>query len=403
MSLTQTESDLLAIMRAAVQGTSASPAGADYPSVFALADQQRLLPIVFETVRETDAAQANATLFAAVKRQVIGQVLTQVVRAAEFSALYRKLRAAGLHPIVVKGQLCSRLYPLPDHRISADDDLFIPDAEFSMCHAVLLENGLHTACPPQQLKDADEISYKKEGSPLYIELHRRLFDFSEDAHNEINRFFAHLPAGCEENSGYLTMQPHEHLLYLLLHAYKHFVLSGVGLRQFYDIGLWAHAYYDRIDWTLLHSQCDSVHAATFAAAVFEIDRTALGMNISLPTPWEKPHVSIEPLLHDVFAGGIYGHSDEARLHSSTVTLNAVNSSRTGKRRCVLRSVFPGRAYMEKKYAYLKKHPVLLPVAWAQRIFHYASEMCAHQNNSAADSLRLGKERIELLKLYDIIP
>ena len=44
------------------------------------------------------------------------------------------LRQVGLHPVVVKGQLCSRLYPLRDHRISADDDLLIPDGEFLACH-----------------------------------------------------------------------------------------------------------------------------------------------------------------------------------------------------------------------------------------------------------------------------
>ena len=49
-------------------------------------------------------------------------MLNQTVRSAEFSDLYHKLRSAGLHPIVVKGQLCSRLYPQTDHRISADDD-----------------------------------------------------------------------------------------------------------------------------------------------------------------------------------------------------------------------------------------------------------------------------------------
>lgn len=176
-------------------------------------------------------------LFAVTKQQVIGQVLNQTVRSAEFSDLYHKLRSAGLHPIVVKGQLCSRLYPLKDHRISADDDLYIPDAEFMACHEQLLANGLTTDTPADELPTADEVSYTKDGSPLYIELHRPLFDSAEDAHDEINRFFVDLNP--VETDGLLAMPPHEHLLYLLLHAYKHFVRSGIGARQFCDIGLWA--------------------------------------------------------------------------------------------------------------------------------------------------------------------
>ena len=89
------------------------------------------------------------------------------------------------------------------------------------------------------------MSYTKGGSSLYIELHRHLFDSSEDAHDELNRFFEHFPA--VEIDGFLAMPPHEHLLYLLLHAYKHFVRSGIGLRQFCDIGLWARAYHGEID------------------------------------------------------------------------------------------------------------------------------------------------------------
>ena len=150
---------------------------------------------------------------------------------------------------MVKGQLCSRLYLLRDHRISADDDLLIPDGEFLACHEQLLTNGLTTDTPADELATADEVSYTKNGSTLYIELHRHLFDSSEDAHDELNYFFADIPAA--EIDGLLTMPPHEHLLYLLLHAYKHFVRSGIGLRQFCDIDLWARAYHAEIDWQRL--------------------------------------------------------------------------------------------------------------------------------------------------------
>lgn len=338
-------------------------------------------------------------LFAVTKQQVIGQVLNQTVRSAEFSDLYHKLRSAGLHPIVVKGQLCSRLYPLRDHRISADDDILIPDGEFFACHEQLLANGLRTGTPADELSAADEVSYTKEGSPLYIELHRHLFDSSEDAHDELNRFFADIQA--TEIDGLLAMPPHEHLLYLLLHAYKHFVRSGIGLRQFCDIGLWARAYHAEIDWQRLHEQCGSVHAATFAAAAFRIARDDLGIEFDLPAPWDGS-IDVEPLLHDTLCGGVYGSNDLTRLHSSTVTLNAVKASRTGEKSGVLRTVFPKREYLERRYPYLKKRPYLLPVAWAQRLAHYASEKQSGADSSASGSIKLARERIELMKRYGIM-
>lgn len=399
MTLTTTETQFLHIARAAISSSDLPIEKVDWPAVFALAGQQKLLPILFEAARATPAAGENAALFAVTKQQVIGQVLNQTVRSAEFADLYHKLRAAGLHPIVVKGQLCSRLYPQTDHRISADDDLLIPDGEFMACHKQLLANGLTTDTPADELASTDEVSYTKNGSPLYIELHRHLFDSSEDTHDELNHFFTDLKP--IEVDGFLTMPPHEHLLYLILHAYKHFVRSGIGLRQFCDIGLWAREYHDEIDWQRLHEQCESVHAATFAAAAFRIARDYLGIDFDLPMPWDAS-IDVEPLLHDTLCGGVYGSNDLTRLHSSTVTLNAVKASRTGEKSSVLSTVFPKREYLERRYPYLKKRPYLLPVAWAQRIAHYASEKRSGAGSSASGSIKLAKERIELMKRYGIM-
>lgn len=399
MTLTTIETQFLHIAKAAASGGEIPAENVDWSAVFALAGQQKLLPLVFEAARKTGAAAENAALFASVKQQVVAQVMSQTVRAAEFAALYQKLRAAGLHPVVVKGQLCSRLYPLTDHRISADDDLYIPDGEFLACHEALRENGLTTDTPADALVTADEVSYTKKGSPLYIELHRHLFDSAEDAHDDLNRFFADLKP--IEIDGFLAMPPHEHLLYLILHAYKHFVSCGIGLRQFCDIGLWARTYSAEIDWQRLHAQCECVHAATFSAAAFRIARDYLGIEFDLPAPWDGS-IDVEPLLHDSLCGGVYGSNDYTRLHSSTVTINAVKASRTGERSGVLRTVFPKRAYLERRYPYLQKRPYLLPVAWLARMVHYAAEKRSGADNSAAGSLRLARERIALMRCYDIL-
>ena len=399
MTLTAAEVQFVHIVRAAVSGGELPAENADWPAVFTLAEQQKLLPFVFEAARRMPAAEENAVLLAAVRLQVIRQVLHQTVRSAEFADLYRRLRAEGLHPIAVKGQLCSRLYPMKDYRISADDDLFIPEGEFMACHEALLANGLTAAVSADELSAADEVTYTKKSSPLYVELHRRLFDSSGDTYDELNRFFLDLKP--VEADGFLAMPPHEHLLYLILHACKHFVRSGIGLRQFCDIGLWVRAYHGEIDWQRLHEQCESVHAATFAAAAFRIARDYLGIEFDMPEPWNAG-VDAEPLLHDTLCGGVYGSNNLTRLHTSTVTLNAVRASRTGKKSSILRSVFPGREQMTRRYPYLEGHPYLLPAAWVQRLVRYAGEKRSGADNSAYGSVKMARERIELMKRYGII-
>lgn len=127
----------------------------------------------------------------------------------------------------------------------------------------------------------------------------------------------------------------------------------------------------------------------------------MGIAFALYEPWNGS-VDAEPLLHDILCGGVYGSNDYTRLHASTVTLNAVKASRTGGKSSVLRTIFPKTDYLKRRYPYLKKHPYLLPAAWFQRIVHYAGEKHSSADGGASGSVKLAKERIELMKLYDIM-
>ena len=86
-----------------------------------------------------------------------------------------------------------------------------------------------------------------------------LFDTSDEAPDDLNIFFKDAVKNAVEMDGFLAMPPHEHFLYLLLHAYKHFIYSGVGIRQTCDIALWAQRYAGQIRWERLLEECRRVH------------------------------------------------------------------------------------------------------------------------------------------------
>ena len=52
----------------------------------------------------------------------------------------------------------------------------------------------------------------------------------------------------------------DHLLYLILHALKHFLYSGFGIRQVCDIALFSERYRDEIDWSRVKTELQSVSA-----------------------------------------------------------------------------------------------------------------------------------------------
>ena len=51
---------------------------------------------------------------------------------------------------------------------------------------------------------------------------------------------------------------------------------------------------------------------------------------------------------------------------------------------------------------LKKWPVLLPAVWAGRLFHYGKELARGGGQGAAQSVSIGRQRVDLMRYYKII-
>ena len=66
-------------------------------------------------------------------------------------------------------------------------------------------------------------------------------------------------------------------------------------------------------------------------------------------------------------------------------------------------MFPPIEILEGRYPYLQKHKLLLPIAWGQRIVTYGKEQTERNDgNKIVESLKIGKERIALMRKYGII-
>jgi hypothetical protein len=259
--------------------------------------------------------------------------------------------------------------------------------------------------------DAYEVPYRKSGGMLYLELHKQLFPPQSEAYGDLNRFFAHVheTAVAEEVFGgtVCTLAPTEHLFYLICHAFKHFLHSGFGIRQVCDIVLFANRFGTQVDWQRVLENCRAIRAEKFAAAIFRIGSNYLVFDeekAAWPADWREISVDVLPMLEDLLSAGVYGGASMNRKHSSNITLDAVAARKQGRksRNALLLSAFPSASKLEGRYPYLKKHPYLLPVAWCSRILTYSGELRGSGEQDAAEALKIGNARIELLKTYDIL-
>ena len=393
---------LLDALSAAMRGEGVlwQEGNVSWPKLQRLARSHNVLPLLAQAVWDGSAdgmPEGASTLRAAARRVTV----SQAQRTGDFLLLYRFLLERGLQPALMKGIVCRDLYPCPEQRPSVDEDFLIDPAEFPAYHAALLEYGLHPAEPEADAAAVYEVSYESRERGLYIELHKQPFPPDSEAYGDCGRLFdgalgrtVVLPIGGESIR---TLCPTDHLLYLICHAYKHFLHSGVGIRQVCDIAMFTERFGGQIDWGLVVSGCEEIRIERFAAAIFRITERHLGF--SVPAAFAAYEVDELPLLIDMLTGGLYGTEDADRLHSGSMTLDAVAAQKQGRgRRSLLASLFPKASSLEGRYPYLHGRPWLLPCAWVQRFAGFLKR----KNNSASATVRIGGERIKLLKQYGVI-
>lgn len=418
--MTREDRALLDLVRGALLGENPADPDLDaagWQGLLRQAESHKLLPLVVDAAirlpslyRASQGADAPFTL-KELRNRALEQVDRQVRQENEFLNLILALRGMGLEPLAVKGAVCRALYPKPLLRPSVDDDLLIRPEQASAFHAALLgqnlteDHGIRD--PAADLREIWELSYHRPESPLYIELHKALFDPDSPVFGSFNALFAeataHPVSTRIQDVELQTLPPQEHLLFLILHAYKHFLHSGFGLRIVADICLFSRAYAGEIDFSRLFACCSELRCHRFAGAIYAIGEKYLAL--PAPEAFRIEALDEGPLLTDIMESGLHG-ADIDRLHSSNITLRTVADQRSGAAGSILsRSLFPPASALEGRYPWIKGRGWLLPWAWLRRMGAYGAESLRLRKRGAGKptvSLRIGQSRVALLRTYEII-
>lgn len=387
----------------------------EWQRIFYLAEVHHILPMIYEAVFRCRAVTESdqkglREMFQAYRRETLGLVMIQTVKTQEYLELLAFLQKKGIHVLTVKGIVCRELYPKPDYRISGDEDILVGEKQFRKCHKALLEYGMKLAKKNVDMDAEYEISYRKPGSPLYIEVHKSLFPKESEVYGNFNRFFEDVFQNQVQTEidgiQISTLNYTEHLFYLICHAYKHFLHSGFGIRQICDIVVYSNRYGERINWQLLLGWCREIHGEFFTAALYQIGEKYLIFDYEkacFPEDWRKIKVDETMLLRDIMDAGVYGYEGMERVHSSNLTLHEVGRQWNGsKGNPVLKTIFLPYESMKKDFTFLKKFPFLLPLAWLIRILKYGKESYRNNHKNVTGALKTGTRRIELMKKYRII-
>ena len=379
----------------------------DLVYIYKMSEIHHVVPMIYNAAYNEDFfKECDANFQAMFKSSAFRYIFSQIQRTNHFLEVYKKLSEKNIKILVFKGIIFRNMYNNPDDRISSDEDILIKKEDYEKGKEFFLSEGF------EFIDKGEECAYFSKSTGLCIEVSTSLFSHESKAYGHLNKLFEDVFEKSIkiniDKIDILTLSHEQHLIYIVFHNMKHFLTGGFGIRQVADFSKYIETYGEYINWEKFWSDLKDLNYDTFALNLIEISLKYLGFNddkITYPdniTSFDelknsqKYYINSESLINDILDAGVFGASTMDRKHTALMTLDAVEDKKKSNR---LKAVFPNVNYLKDNYTYLQKYPILLPVAWGQRILSYLKK---NKTSSYINTMELGKQRIELLKEYKII-
>ena len=379
----------------------------DLVYIYKMSEIHHVVPMIYNAAYNEDFfKECDANFQAMFKSSAFRYIFSQIQRTNHFLEVYKKLSEKNIKILVFKGIIFRNMYNNPDDRISSDEDILIKKEDYEKVKEFFLSEGF------EFIDKGEECAYFSKSTGLCIEVSTSLFSHESKAYGHLNKLFEDVFEKSIkiniDKIDILTLSHEQHLIYIVFHNMKHFLTGGFGIRQVADFSKYIETYGEYINWEKFWSDLKDLNYDTFALNLIEISLKYLGFNndkITYPdniTSFDelknsqKYYINSESLINDILDAGVFGASTMDRKHTALMTLDAVEDKKKSNR---LKAVFPNVNYLKDHYTYLQQYPILLPVAWGQRILSYLKK---NKTSSYINTMELGKQRIELLKEYKII-
>lgn len=411
--MTKAEETFLLILKDAIHPDSepSELSSHDWASVFDVAKKQNLFPFIYDVATNypsfTEFDSSNPRYFAF----ATAAMTMQMQKTEKFVELYQAFLSAGIAPITMKGIICRSLYGgRADFRPSGDEDILIEKKDYAKAVEVLESCGYHREKQPDKaMKVVQEVTFNSSsevGEPtLTVELHLNPFGTANTLRESMNDWFRIIFQSNEtvviRDTPVRTMTPTDHFLFLVLHAFKHFIGGGLGVRIMLDVLLFEEKYGDRIDWVYIDKALNESGASGFLADLISIGNEYLGFHLAQ----KAESVSPQELLDDMFRTGTFGNTTATDRTAERIVSDAVqkDGKDKGKLTSCFRLLFPSwKTWMSWK-PYLSDKPWLLPVEWVKRVVRYFRRETSTSNLNEIDkSYEVAKDRLALLKKYGVM-
>lgn len=306
--------------------------------------------------------------------------------------------------ITLKGFVLHGLYPEGCYRTMSDLDIIIQQEHFELAKNLLKELGYN-----EESSSCKHTEFIKKGK-ITVELHKKLCDvrnIEKMVEWEKGVWKNAITVNVGETSCF-SLSNNDNIVYLFLHMINHYLSSGFGLRHLCDLVIFIETNQNHIDWEKFILEAKEFGIYNFVIIAISACKKLLGLIIEYQFEAIADESKIDQFIDDVFSGGVFGKNEIKNVLSGIWVYYLENRKRLpGRFLRIALLVFPPIRAMKNKFRYLKKYPVLLPIAWMHRVIENLARKGKVIKNKddyknllkSSDSF---KEKYELLKWLELI-
>jgi hypothetical protein len=254
----------LTLLRAAIWGGKFDiPQDVDWDAVIKMAARQSTAPLIYDVLLR-EAGDGITPMQKMQMRQIsMQQMQSQMNLLNVMQGAIETLKTDGFHPVVLKGFGLAALYPNPYLRPSGDIDLFVGAEHFPEACASILHRYPDAYRPDKMIYAGKH--YNIEVGENVIETHRVSYTFPDQRRNRIYRrieaegMTGELPTMRFDDYEFAVPKPTFNALFVFLHAWHHFEVGGMNLRQMMDWTIVLYHYGEQINKEQLLSYLHQLH------------------------------------------------------------------------------------------------------------------------------------------------
>lgn len=250
----------LELLRAAIWGSEGvlckEYSVKDVPKIVQLAAFQGTGPLVYDQLLKMPDLEISAELRMQMKQQCIMSMMQQQTMMPILSKAWTALEKIDIHPVLLKGLALAQYYPQPHLRLWGDIDLYVGQKQYHKACAVLRDTFPGAKHPTEEFEFLKHYNFVFGNTVL--EMHRVSMTF---AHPRDRKYYEQLeeqyltkdgPTFEIEGQRITTPEETFNVFFTFLHAWHHFVETGMNMKQLCDVAVLLHAKRQVINIKQLH-------------------------------------------------------------------------------------------------------------------------------------------------------